>query len=107
MALETTVPGSDLEFYKLTYSGERYFPVTRTWTLKLRTELGFGGAYGDTSGLPFYEHFYAGGFGSIRGFENSTLGPRSTNPLDANGNRYFSVTTVTVVSLVNPLVATC
>jgi outer membrane protein insertion porin family len=89
MALETTVPGSDLEFYKLTYSGERYFPVTGTWTLKLRTELGFGGAYGDTSGLPFYEHFYAGGFGSIRGFENSTLGPRSTNPLDQNGQPVF------------------
>ncbi|MBT6025402.1 MAG: outer membrane protein assembly factor BamA, partial [Gammaproteobacteria bacterium] len=71
LALEATAPGSDLEFYKFTYSGERYFPVTRTWTLKLRTELGFGGAYGDTSGLPFYEHFYAGGFGSIRGFENS------------------------------------
>ena len=89
LAFEATAPGSDLEFYKLTYSGERYFPVTRTWTLKLRTELGFGGAYGDTSRLPFYEHFYAGGFGSIRGFENSTLGPRSTNPLDANGNPVF------------------
>ncbi|MBT3694526.1 MAG: outer membrane protein assembly factor BamA, partial [Gammaproteobacteria bacterium] len=89
LALEATAPGSDLEFYKFTYSGERYFPVTRTWTLKLRTELGFGGAYGDTSGLPFYEHFYAGGFGSIRGFENSTLGPRSTNPLDQNGQPVF------------------
>ena len=67
LALVATAPGSDLEFYKLTYSGERYFPVTRSWTLKLRTELGYGGAYGDTSALPFYEHFYAGGFGSIRG----------------------------------------
>ena len=89
LALETTVPGSDLEFYKLTYAGERYFPVTKSWTLKLRTELGFGGAYGNTSSLPFYEHFYAGGFGSIRGFEDSTLGPRSTNPLDQNGQPIF------------------
>lgn len=79
-------PGSDQEFYKLTYQGEKYFPLTDIFTLKLRTELGFGDSYGDTPSLPFYEHFFAGGFGSIRGFENSTLGPRSTPPLDANGN---------------------
>ena len=81
-----SAPGSDQEFYKLTYQGEKYFPVTDIFTLKLRTELGFGDSYGDTPSLPFYEHFYAGGFGSIRGFENSTLGPRSTPPLDSNGN---------------------
>ena len=79
-------PGSDLEFYRLTYQGEKYFPLTQLFTLKLRTELGYGGSYGDTPALPFYEHFFAGGFGSIRGFENSTLGPRSTPPLDENGN---------------------
>ena len=81
-----SAPGSDLEFYRLTYQGEKYFPLTNVFTLKLRTELGFGGSFGDTPSLPFYEHFFAGGFGSIRGFENSTLGPRSTPPLDADGN---------------------
>lgn len=81
-----SAPGSDLEFYRLTYQGEKYFPLTNVFTLKLRTELGYGGSYGDTPSLPFYEHFFAGGFGSIRGFENSTLGPRSTPPLDAEGN---------------------
>ncbi len=78
LGLVLAAPGSDLEFYKLTYSGERYFPLTNIFTLKLRTELGYGDSYGDTSSLPFYEHFYAGGVGSIRGFENSTLGPRTT-----------------------------
>ncbi|NKB97519.1 MAG: outer membrane protein assembly factor BamA [Pseudomonadales bacterium] len=80
LGFELSVPGSDLTFYKLTYSGERYFPITRTWTLRLRTELGYGDGYGNTDRLPFYEHFFAGGFGSIRGFENSTLGPRTTPP---------------------------
>nr|WP_262500815.1 outer membrane protein assembly factor BamA [Pseudohalioglobus sediminis] len=78
VALEVAIPGSDLEFYKLSYRGEIYFPVTRTWTLRLRGELGYGDGYGDTTELPFYEHFYAGGFGSVRGFESNTLGPRST-----------------------------
>jgi outer membrane protein insertion porin family len=80
LGIEVAVPGSDLQFFKLTYSGERYFPITQSWTLRLRTELGYGDGYGNTDRLPFYEHFYAGGFGSIRGFENSTLGPRTTPP---------------------------
>jgi outer membrane protein insertion porin family len=53
----------------------------------LRTELGYGDGYGNTDRLPFYEHFFAGGFGSIRGFENSTLGPRTTPPQEFAG--YF------------------
>ena len=89
IAAEISVPGSELQFYKFIYNGERYFPITNSWTLRLRTELGYGGGYGDTPGLPFYEHFYGGGFGSIRGFENSTLGPRSTPPLDENGNPIY------------------
>lgn len=89
LALELAVPGSDLQFYKFNYAAERYFPITQSWTLRLRTELGYGGGYGSTTQLPFYENFFAGGFGSVRGFENSTLGPRSTAPLDENGNPLF------------------
>ena len=99
VALEVSVPVSDLEFYKLTYNGEVYFPmpVLKTWTLRLKTELGYGGGYGDTSELPFYENFFGGGFGSVRGYQSNTLGPRSTpadnyvvaapvTQIDAEGN---------------------
>lgn len=82
--LEVATPGGDLQFYKLSYTGERYFPISRSWTLRVRGKLGFGDGYGSTDRLPFYEHFYAGGFGSVRGFENSTLGPRSTAPFVIN-----------------------
>ena len=78
VALEVAVPGSDLSFYKLRYEGDIYFPFSQEWSLRLRTEVGYGGVYGDTRTFPFYEHFFAGGFGSVRGFENSTLGPRAT-----------------------------
>jgi outer membrane protein insertion porin family len=100
VALEVSAPAiSDLEFYKLTYRGEIFYPVPllNTWTLRLRTELGWGDGYGDTNELPFYEHFFAGGFGSVRGYESNTLGPRSTpaelysvdqpvTAIDDNGN---------------------
>jgi outer membrane protein insertion porin family len=78
VAFELSMPGSDLEFYKLTYRGELFYPITNNWTLRFRTELGYGDGYGDNELLPFYEHFFAGGFGSVRGFESNTLGPRST-----------------------------
>ncbi|MFK7830815.1 MAG: outer membrane protein assembly factor BamA [Congregibacter sp.] len=80
VALEVAMPGSDLEFYKLTYRGEVFYPIRNDWILHFRTELGYGDGYGATTELPFYEHFFAGGFGSVRGFEVNTLGPRSTPP---------------------------
>ena len=94
VALEVSMPASDLEFYKLTYRGEIYYPVPLldSWTLRLRTELGYGDGYGDTTELPFYEHFFSGGFGSVRGYESNTLGPRST-PAD----EYFVDQPVTAI----------
>jgi len=105
VSFELSVPGSDLEFYKVIYKGQYFWPVADRWTLRFRGELGYGDGYGDTSGLPFYENFFAGGFGSVRGFESNTLGPRSTpgqlyridlpvtgidedgNPTEIRGNR--------------------
>ena len=76
LVFETTVPGSDLSFYKLDYNGQLFVPMTKDYTLRMHTRLGYGDAYGSTSSLPFYEHYYAGGFNSVRGFEDSSLGPR-------------------------------
>ena len=86
--IEASIPGSDLQFYKLAYNAERYFPITQNWTLRLRTELGYGDGYGSTDRLPFYENYFSGGFGSVRGFESNTLGPRATPQFvrDAAGN---------------------
>ncbi len=81
VSLEVSMPASDLEFYKLNYRAEYYYPLFPAWTLRFRTELGYGDGYGNTSELPFYQHFFAGGFGSVRGYESNTLGPRSTPAL--------------------------
>ena len=78
LTLETTIPGSDLSFFKLDYRGQLFQPITENYTMRLHTELGYGDGYGSTDGLPFYENYYAGGFNSVRGFKDSTLGPRST-----------------------------
>lgn len=76
--LEVALPGGDLEYYKLRLEAQMFKPLTRSLTLRLRTTLGWADSYGGTDELPFFEHFYAGGFGSVRGFERNTLGPRAT-----------------------------
>lgn len=80
VVLELSAPGSELEFYKLIYRGEFLFPINNIFTARFRTELGYGDGFGGTKNLPFFENFYAGGFGSVRGFKDNTLGPRSTPP---------------------------
>ncbi|NQD94257.1 BamA/TamA family outer membrane protein, partial [Pseudomonas sp. CrR25] len=89
LVLETTIPGSDLSFYKIDYRGQLFKPLTDNYTLRLHTELGYGDSYGSTAELPFYEHYYAGGFNSVRGFEDNSLGPRSTPSRGTNPGTAF------------------
>lgn len=77
-ALNFALPGSGLEYYKMTYKGQYLRGLTRSLTLKLRADLGLGESYGDTTQLPFFKNFYGGGFGSVRGFERNSLGPQDT-----------------------------
>ena len=76
--LDVALPGSGLEYYKMTYSGQYLRGLFGGFSLKLRTDLGYGESYGDTSQMPFFKNFYGGGFGSVRGFERNTLGPQDT-----------------------------
>ncbi|MGF2686415.1 outer membrane protein assembly factor BamA [Marinobacter sp. DUT-3] len=78
---DVAVPGSDLTFYKLTHKTDFYQPLNenQTWVVRARTEVGYGDGYSGRDVMPFYEHFYAGGYGSVRGFEANSLGPRATN----------------------------
>lgn len=83
VALELSLPGSGLQFMRTTFRGDWYFPFRNkgtAWAWHLRANLGFGRAYGDTEKYPFFEHFHGGGFGSVRGYERYTLGPRSNPP---------------------------
>lgn len=70
-----TVPGSDLEYYKVSYKHQIYFPLAKDFTFRLHGEVAYGDGYGKTNELPFFENYFAGGTGSVRGYRNNTLGP--------------------------------
>ena len=67
---EVALPGSDVEFQKVTYDAQAFFPLGKDFVLRGYGKLGFG------NDLPFYKNYYAGGYGSVRGYDNSTLGPK-------------------------------
>lgn len=81
LSADIAVPGSDLTFYKLSHRTDFYQPLNenQTWVLRARTEVGYGDGYNGRDVMPFYEHFYAGGYGSVRGYEANSLGPKATN----------------------------
>lgn len=86
IALEVGLPGSDLEFYKLKYKAATYFPVTEKVTFALKGGVSYGSGYGKTDDLPFYERFYSGGIGTVRGFDNNSLGPKDSKNDSAGGD---------------------
>ncbi|MBI4938504.1 MAG: outer membrane protein assembly factor BamA [Nitrosomonadales bacterium] len=75
--VELALPVSNQRYYKLTYQQQWFRPLSREVTLLLNGEGGIGNGYGGKP-LPFFKNFYAGGPGSVRGFEPNSLGPRDS-----------------------------
>ncbi|PNP98095.1 outer membrane protein assembly factor BamA [Moraxella sp. RCAD0137] len=69
--VDLTLGFGDKTFQKVVYQGNIYRPFIKDSVLRGYTRLGYG------NNLPFYENFYAGGYGSVRGYDASSLGPRS------------------------------
>jgi outer membrane protein insertion porin family len=81
-----TAPGSDVEFYSLSYDWLQFVPLGRWLTIMNNFEIGYANDIGDTTSIPPYRNFFAGGAESVRGFRASTLGPKDTfgNPYGGN-----------------------
>lgn len=69
------VPGSDVTWYKINASGDYFKKLNTFTTLQISGGIGYGQGYGKTDRLPFFENFYGGGWGSVRGFNQGSLGP--------------------------------
>ena len=66
----------DVRYVRANYQFQQYFPITKNYTFALNTDVGWGeGLKGQD--YPLFKNFYVGGLGSVRGFEQSTLGPAS------------------------------
>jgi len=76
VSADVTVPGLDLEYYKLMAKAEQYFPISSSVTTKLRGTVGYSDSYGDEP-YPFFKNFRAGGKSSIRGYKEGSVGKKT------------------------------
>jgi outer membrane protein insertion porin family len=86
LSLESGLPGGELQFYKLGYQNQRYFPLTRDFTLYLNGDIGYADGLSGKP-LPFFRNYYTGGHNSVRGFRSSTIGPKDINGEPIGGSR--------------------
>ncbi len=66
-----------LDYYKVFYNATLYQPIKKGFIVALNTNWGYGNGYDGFDQLPFFKNFYAGGIGTVRGYEGNTLGPIS------------------------------
>jgi outer membrane protein insertion porin family len=78
-----TLPFSGVDFYTVNYDYLQFIPISRLFTFMINADVAYGDSIGDTTAIPPYRRFFAGGPESVRGFDESRLGPK-----DSFGNPY-------------------
>lgn len=76
----------DTRFVKASYQFQQYVPLNKQYTLAFNADLGLGKGMGGRP-FPVFKNFFGGGLGSVRGFEQGTLGPRDITGSFIGGSR--------------------
>ena len=75
----------DARYVRTNYQIQQYTPLTKKYTLALNADLGWGQGLSNRP-YPLFKNYFVGGLGSVRGFQQSSLGPSdSTNSLYLGG----------------------
>ena len=78
--------GHSLKYYTLALNTKMYQPLIKNFIATARGELAYGSGFAGPKDYPFYKDYYAGGIGSVNGYEGNTLGPRDSNGDPSGGN---------------------
>ncbi|WP_313076201.1 outer membrane protein assembly factor BamA [Melaminivora sp.] len=86
---EWSVAG-DARYVRANYQYQQYVPLTKQFTLAFNGEVGLGKGM---NGRPFpvFKNFYSGGLGSVRGFDQGTLGPRDVTGASLGGPKKLTL----------------
>jgi outer membrane protein insertion porin family len=86
--VEFTLPVGDLRYTRADFNVQWYRPLTKDYTIGLSAQVAKGWALDDTI-YPIFKNYYAGGIGSVRGFEAASLGPRDADGFPRGGQSKF------------------
>ena len=87
--LEWSVAG-DVRYLRANLQYQHFIPITNRFTLGLNSELGWGEGLGNKP-YPIFKNFFGGGLGSVRAFEQGSLGVVDVTNNYIGGNRKFNV----------------
>jgi outer membrane protein insertion porin family len=82
--VEFTLPVGDLRYVRANFDTQYYKPLTKDYTIGVYTSIARGWSWGDYL-YPIFKNYYAGGIGSVRGFEAASLGPRDSDGFPRGG----------------------
>jgi outer membrane protein insertion porin family len=83
-------PLGDAKYLRVNLQGQQYISITRSFTYGVNAEIGYGKGMGDRP-FPIFKNFYGGGLGTVRGFDQGTLGPVDVTGAFIGGNRRFNL----------------
>jgi outer membrane protein insertion porin family len=80
----------DARYVRGNFQMQQYIPLNKQFTVALNGELGWGRGL---SGRPFpiFKNFSSGGLGSVRGFQQGSLGPRDASDLATGGPKKITL----------------
>jgi outer membrane protein insertion porin family len=81
---------ADVRYLRGTYQFQQYWPLTKQYTAAFNAEAGWGKTMSDKP-YPVFKNFYGGGLGSVRGFEQGSLGPQDSSGTVMGGTRKINV----------------
>ena len=86
VGLDYATPIGTLEYARLSYGDQYFYPLTRAATVALKSEIGWGAGLGGKD-FPALSNYTIGGIGSVRGFSGGGIGTRDSDGSSLGGNR--------------------
>ena len=80
----------DARYVRANVQGQQYFAISRAFTFGINAELGYGRGIGGRP-YPIFKNFYGGGLGTVRGFDQGSLGPVDVTGAFIGGNKRFNL----------------
>jgi outer membrane protein insertion porin family len=80
----------DVKYWRSNLQFQQYLPLTRQFTVAFNSELGWGESLNDKP-YPIFKNFYGGGLGTVRGFEQNSLGPVDITGAFIGGNKRLNL----------------
>jgi outer membrane protein insertion porin family len=82
----------DARYWRANAQYQQYLPISRRFTLGFNGELGWGKGLNGKP-YPIFKNFYGGGLGTVRAFDQGSLGPVDVIGAYIGGNRRFNAQT--------------